>query len=65
MHLQMQPESEMPTIIWAHDFDAAVKYATRILHLGAHRQLFYGSTEDYLKSDAGKIFRERTDDYDG
>ncbi len=42
-------------VMVSHDIHSAVKYATKILHLG-HSQLFFGTTEDYLASDIGKEF---------
>ncbi len=39
----------MTVIMISHDIGAAVKYATRVLHLG-HEPLFFGSKEDYVKS---------------
>ena len=49
-----------PTIIMvSHDFAAATKYASHILHIGAHHQMFFGTTADYLASDVGKLFAER------
>ena len=47
-------------IMVSHDFTAATKYASHILHIGAHHQLFFGTAADYLASDVGKIFSERT-----
>ena len=47
-------------IMVSHDFAAATTYASHILHIGAHHQLFFGTTEDYLASDVGKMFSERT-----
>ncbi len=41
-------------IMISHDIDAAVRYASHILHIGA--TVFYGSREEYLKSDVGKFF---------
>ena len=41
-------------IMISHDIAAAVRYASHILHLG--NTVFYGTTEEYLASDAGKIF---------
>ncbi len=38
----------------SHDIGAAVRYASHILHIGA--VLFYGTTEAYLQSEAGRIF---------
>ena len=49
--------AEKITIIMiSHDIAAAVKYATHILHIGAQRALFFGTTADYLKSEAGRIY---------
>ncbi len=39
----------------SHDIDCAVRYASHILHL-ANRQLFFGKTEDYLKTEIGIRF---------
>lgn len=49
-------KSGVTVIMVSHDFTAATRYATHILHIGTHRQLFFGKTEDYLKSEAGSIF---------
>ncbi|MCR5127569.1 MAG: metal ABC transporter ATP-binding protein [Lachnospiraceae bacterium] len=38
----------------SHDIDAAVQYATHVLHIGKH--IFFGTREEYLKSDAGRYF---------
>ena len=43
-------------IMVSHDFSAALRYASHILHIGEHRQLFFGSVSDYVKSDIGKMF---------
>ena len=47
--------SGMTIIMVSHDISQAVKYASHILHLGK-RQLFFGTKEEYLSSDIGKIF---------
>ncbi len=41
-------------IMISHDLMAAVKYATHILHIGDH--VFYGTKEEYQKSEHGKMF---------
>ena len=41
---------KMSVIMVTHDVHEAVRYATHILHLG-HGQLFFGSVEEYRKSD--------------
>ncbi len=41
-------------IMISHDIAAAIRYASHILHIGA--DVFYGTREEYLESDAGKLF---------
>lgn len=41
-------------IMISHDISAAVRYASHILHIGA--VVFYGTKDEYLESEAGKIF---------
>ncbi len=53
-------KSGITVIMVSHDFAAATSYASHILHIGAHRQLFFGTTADYLASGVGKSFSERT-----
>ncbi|MBR3538991.1 MAG: metal ABC transporter ATP-binding protein [Eubacterium sp.] len=45
----------LTVIMISHDISMATRYASHILHLG-RKQLFFGKTEDYLLSDAWKIF---------
>ena len=42
-------------IMVSHDIASAVKYASHILHLG-NTPKFFGSKEDYLKTDVGRAF---------
>ena len=42
-------------IMVSHDMNAAVEYATHILHV-AYRPRFFGTKEDYLKSDICRFF---------
>ena len=42
-------------IMVSHDIHEAVRYATKILHLG-HRQLFFGTSAEYRESDAARRF---------
>ncbi len=51
-------------IMISHDISTAVRYSNKILHLG-HKQLYFGSTEEYLVSDAYRFFSavEEDDDY--
>ncbi len=48
-------KSGVTVIMVSHDIEAAVKYSTHILHV-AHTPKFFGSTEDYLSSDAAIAF---------
>ncbi|MBQ8123232.1 MAG: metal ABC transporter ATP-binding protein [Ruminococcus sp.] len=49
--------SEGVTIIMvSHDVGAAMRYASHILHIGSHKQLFFGTAEDYAKSSVGRTF---------
>lgn len=41
-------------IMISHDIYAAVEYASHILHIGDN--IFYGTKEEYLKSEAGRMF---------
>lgn len=45
-------------IMVSHDVAASVKYASHILHIGGHKQLFFGKTADYITSRTGKLFLE-------
>ncbi len=45
-------------IMVSHDVTASVKYASHILHIGGHKQLFFGKTADYITSRTGKLFLE-------
>jgi len=41
-------------IMISHDISAAVRFASHILHIG--EEIFFGPTEAYLESEAGKYF---------
>lgn len=41
-------------IMISHDISAAIKYASHVLHIGSN--VFFGTREEYLSSDAGKFF---------
>ena len=50
--------SDNVTIIMiSHDVDAALKYASHILHINVGGSLFFGSKADYLKSEEGRIYK--------
>jgi zinc transport system ATP-binding protein len=44
-------------IMVSHDIAAAVKYASHILHIGS--EIFYGTKDAYLASEAGRLFLDR------
>ncbi len=46
---------DITVIMISHDIEAAVKYASHILQLG-NKQLYFGTTKDYLNSDIGSTF---------
>ena len=46
-------------IMISHDITAAVRFASHILHIGT--EIFYGTKEEYLESDAGKLFRSEAE----
>ena len=50
-------EEGISIIMISHDVNAAVKYASLILHIG--HTIFYGTTEEYVNSPIGQIFLER------
>ncbi|MCQ2462018.1 MAG: metal ABC transporter ATP-binding protein [Clostridia bacterium] len=52
---KINKEHGITIIMVSHDIAAAVKYSTHILQLG-HKQLFFGSTSEYTKSNWGKTF---------
>ena len=52
----LNQQEDITVIMISHDISAAIKYASHILHLGSHKPLFYGLTQDYLKSRVGSTF---------
>ena len=55
---RINKEMGITVIMVSHDMQAATKYASRILHLGEDRQLFFGSCEDYRASAAYHSFMD-------
>ncbi len=53
--IQALNQDGLTVIMVSHDISAAVKYASHILHLH-NEPLFFGTTQDYAKSDAGRRF---------
>jgi zinc transport system ATP-binding protein len=53
-------KSGTTVIMISHDPIATTKHASHILHIGNKRTLFFGTTSDYLKSEAGKKYTQDT-----
>ena len=39
----------------SHDIESVIKYSNKVLHL-QNKQLFFGSTKEYLESEIGKKY---------
>jgi len=52
---KINKETGITIIMVSHDIQSAIKYSSHILHLKS-TQIFFGKTEDYLKSNAGIRF---------
>ena len=50
----LNKKDEITIIMISHDIEAAVRYATHILHIGEH--CFFGSKKQYLESSLGRHF---------
>ena len=55
---RINKEMGITVIMVSHDMQAAVRYATHILHLGEDRQLFFGTREDYRHTAAFHSFMD-------
>ena len=49
-------DSGITIIMISHDIASSVKFASHILHIGQRTALFSGTTAEYLKSEAGKLY---------
>lgn len=47
-------DDNITIIMISHDISAAVRYASHILHIG--KRIFFGTKEEYISSDMGKLF---------
>lgn len=52
---KLNKQDGITIIMVSHDILQAVKYSSHILHL-SNKPLFFGTTEDYLKTNTGRIF---------
>lgn len=50
----LNKKDKITIVMVSHDINAAIKYASHILHVGT--PLFFGTKENYLKTQAGKEF---------
>ncbi|MBQ4346936.1 MAG: metal ABC transporter ATP-binding protein [Firmicutes bacterium] len=48
-------EMKITIVMVTHDISSAIKYCGKVLHLGK-KQLFFGSSEEYMKSEPGQRF---------
>ncbi len=55
MTKKLNEEEKISVIMVSHDVSAATKYANKILHI-KHEQLFFGSTDEYLKTELAKAY---------
>lgn len=53
---ELNRRDKITIIMISHDISAAVKYASHILHIGD--EIFFGTKEEYLKSNAGGQFTD-------
>lgn len=49
-------EDGITIIMISHDVTSAIRYASHILHVGSRKPLFFGTKDDYMKSNIGKAF---------
>ena len=54
---KLNREDGITVIMISHDIGAAVRYADHILHIG--QDVFFGTTKDYVSSEAGQQFASR------
>lgn len=55
-------EDGVTVIMISHDIEAAMRYASHILHIG-HKPLFWGTAKEYMQSPVGKAFVKRGELY--
>ena len=52
---KLNREDGITIVMITHDLDAAAKYASHVLHI-CHEPLFFGTAEDYFRSDIGCLY---------
>ena len=53
---ELNKKDGITVIMISHDIAAAMKYATHVLHIG--ERVFFGTREEYAKSDVGRMFAD-------
>ena len=53
---RINKKTGITVIMVSHDIPAAMEYASKILHLGSDRQLYFGSMDNYRHSAAYHCF---------
>ncbi len=56
---RLNRDDGITVIMISHDIEAALRYATKILHIG--KKVFFGTKEDYLKNELSKSFLQGGD----
>ena len=51
----LNKKDKITVIMVSHDMNAAVRYASHILHIG-RKQMFFGTKENYMTSKIGQAF---------
>lgn len=46
----------MTIVMVSHDMESALRYSSHILQIENHRAVFWGTSEEYLNSEAGKAY---------
>lgn len=55
---KLNQEDKITVIMVSHDLDAALEYASHILHI-SHEQTVFSTTKEYLESELGKRFTSK------
>lgn len=55
MLAKLNKEEQVTMIMVSHDIDAAISYASHVIHID-HKPRFWGTAAEYLKSDIGKAY---------
>ena len=53
---ELNKKDGITVIMISHDIEAAMKYATKVLHIG--KDIFFGSAEEYTRADKAFIHAE-------